>query len=183
MPRANARACAIARCEEFATVVIPGNGEIWKTWAAQKVPLFVTKAEEVRFDPDNADDLARATAWRAKLPHELINASIKHLNRLEAWSMYFTEGLADHQVAFGPCAPVYCATIVQHYAVLLTIRAESTGKYPNAVKLFLNWVALLEQEKRGLKAGDLLKQLLDLQKQSRGAKDALPKPLGTQVDD
>lgn len=63
-----ARQCAIARCEEMAQHIIIRNAEIHGAFAEKKVPRFVNSAGEVRFDPDNKQDLARALAWVAALP-------------------------------------------------------------------------------------------------------------------
>src|SRR2546422_4730966 len=47
------------------------------------------------------------------LPIYLYSSCVTLLNELEAWAMYFTNALADHRIAFGPCAPVYCSLIVR----------------------------------------------------------------------
>lgn len=179
----DARECAVARCEELAKVIIPANAEILTAIAANRVPVFVKGADEVRFDPDNAQDVNAAKTWIAALPQGMYGDSIRLLNSLEGWAMYFTNGLADHQIAFGPCAPVFCSMIVQNYGILLTLRSSQTaGRFPNAVKLFKSWLELLEHEKRGLREGNLLKQLAELQKKG-GISHTLPKPLGTQLDE
>src|SRR3989449_11311938 len=98
------------------------------------------------------------------LPIYLYSSCVTLLNELEAWAMYFTNALADHQIAFGPCAPVYCSLIVQNYAILLVLRSRpSAGKFPHAVKLFKSWLELLEREQEGLKQGALLNELAKLQ--------------------
>jgi hypothetical protein len=178
----DARGSAIARCEEFAAEIIAANEPILNGLAANKIPVFVQSAPEVDFDRDDAPRLAKAQAWCNLLPKPLLNDCIRFLNKLEAWAMYFTNGVADHDIAFGPCAPQYCSMIVQNYAVLLTLRVRaSAGKYPNAVKLFQGWLAKLEQQAKGLKVDDLLKQLA--QAQAKGVKHTLPKPLGTEIDE
>jgi hypothetical protein len=175
------RACAIARCEEFAAKIIPANHEILVMFAKEQTPVFVRDPAEVRFDPDNETDLKRASDWVDNLSYPLQVKSLYQLNRLEAWAMYFTAQLADSAIAFGPCAPMYCSMIVQHYALLLHKRTlSSSGKYPSAVKLYKTWIAKLEDEQRGLKAGTLLKQLAQLQAQR--ASGDLPGPLGTEID-
>ena len=178
----DARESAIARCEEFAREIIPANVPILNSLAKNKVAVFAKGAAEVDFESEDAQRLANAKAWCAALPPGVLNDCIRFLNRLEAWSMHFTNALADEDIAFGPCAPQYCSMIVQNYAVLLTRRvAASAGKYPNAVKLFHGWLEKLERQKQGLKLGDLLKQLGDLQ--AKGIAHRLPKPLGTQIDE
>jgi hypothetical protein len=97
--------------------------------------------------------------------------------------MYFTHQLANQDVAFGPCAPYYCSRVVQLYAYLLIARNadESSGKYPNVVTLFTEWMAQLEHQKRGMEEGHLLEQLAKLQ--AKGSpRSKLRPPLGTQLE-
>lgn len=128
------------------------------------------------------EELDAAKAWFAAAPPEVLGNIVALLNRLEAWSMYFTKELADPDVAFGPCAPWFCSTVIQYYAVLLVVRTRgSSGKFPNTVRLFEGWLSGLEEQARGLKEGDLLNQLATLQ--ATGApKKTLPPPLGTSLD-
>ena len=178
-----ARACAIERSEEFAREIIEMNASIVNTFAALRIPVFVEDAARVKFDPDPLDELPRAAEWFGKLPAETQSECIQMLNRLEAWSMYFTQQLADSTVAFGPCGPYFCSRVVQFYACLLLMRNndESSGKYPNLVALFKDWIAELEDEKRGLQRGHLLEQLAELQAKGSRRRTIKP-PLGTQLE-
>jgi hypothetical protein len=176
-----ARHCAIARCEEFASKIIPANQEILLAMTSAQIPVFVTHPNEVRFDPDNEADLPRAREWISKVPYELQAKMTDQLNRVEAWATYFTAQLADESVAFGPCAPYYCSMIAHHYALLLQYRTASTsGKFPNALTVYKAWIAKLEHEQRGLQADALRRQLADLQ--AKHPPRDLPGPLGTHLD-
>jgi hypothetical protein len=173
-----ARGCAIARCEEFAHDIISKNSDHITRFAAANLPLFVERADVVRFDPDTSEHLAAAQTWLHKMPADLHTDCIHLLNRLEAWSMYFTNGVADHEIAFGPCAPVFCSMIVRYYPILLVRRAgQGSGKFPNAVQLFKTWRAKLEAEQDGVKMQGLIEQMRDLQ-QRRANQPTLPPPLG-----
>lgn len=179
----DAWSCAVHRCEEFADEIIPLNVPVLTNLAAFKVPVFVKHASEVQFDPDNKADLDRAAQWVRNLPAGTLGDCVTLLNRLEAWSMYFTNRLADQKIAAGPCAPFFCSMVVQNYAVLLLHRNRdaSSGKYPNIVKLFKSWWADIEDEKVGHKEGELLKQLAALQRKGSPS-SKLPNPLGTELD-
>jgi hypothetical protein len=178
----DARECAIARSEEMASRLLPLNSEILESFAKAKVPVFVQNAGDVKFDPDNQTDLPRAHAWMKTIGVDMYNKSIGLLNALEGWAMYFTNGLADHEIAFPPCGPIYCSMIVQNYAILLNCRAgPGDGNFPNAVALFKGWNEMLDRQERGLKQGALLQELARLQ--AKGALNhPLPKPLGTHLD-
>jgi hypothetical protein len=178
-----ARAAAIARCEEFAADIIPANAAIVNAFAAYRTPVFVEDAADVRFDPDSRDDLPRAEAWFQELPSEVRSDCIALMNRMEAWAMYFTHQLADPAVAFGPCAPYFCSRVVQLYPYLLIARNRdpSSGNYPNVVALFKVWITELEEQKRGLIRGRLLEQLAELQA-TGSPRSTLKPPLGTQLE-
>jgi hypothetical protein len=176
------KACAIARCEEFAGEIITESSKVMEGWRAEGIGTFVKSGDEVQFDPDNKSLLAAAGAWHDKVSGPLDWQVKRFLNRLEAWSMHFTTGVADHNIAFGPLAPPFCNMVVRYYAFLLTSRASAaSGKFPNLVKLFQAWNGLLEEEKRGLKAEDLIKQLNALNAKSRAPIDPLP-ALGKNID-
>ena len=173
-----ARACAVARCEDFADKLLPQRELILNDMSAAKVPVFVKGGTSLSFEAVDAPTLAAATAWWHAIPFPLRRDSVKLLNSLEAWSAHFTNQLADEIVAFGPCAPQFCSLVVQMYAYLLLIRASNdSGKFPNVLMIFQSWMTRLEAEKRGVVTGNLLKQLAELQ-----AKDTpirrLPPPLG-----
>lgn len=178
--RRDARECAILRCEELAQKILPINGAILGSLTASKIGGFMVNApEQVSLEPDNQQHLASATKWLQALPPELHVRCIEFVNRLEAWAMYFTKGVADHEIAFGPCAPVYCQFIVQYYPVLLARRASKTsGKFPNTVALFKSWHGVLKHETT---LTDLMKKVEQLQRDRAGGKP-LPPPLGTEVD-
>jgi hypothetical protein len=181
-----ARSCAIARCEEMATEIISTTGEIITRLVALKLPLFVQSGDAVRFDPDASEQVGKAQSWLAQVPPDLYSDCIKLLNKIEAWSMYFTNGVADHEIAFGPCAPVFCSMIVRFYPILLVRRAgNSSGQFPNAVKLFKNWRAQLDDQQHGQRLQALIQGMQDLQNrreaQAREAQPTLPPPIGTGI--
>lgn len=177
-----ARACAIARCEEMAGEIINTNAALIDRFAELEIQLFVEVSDVVKFDPDASEQLAQAQAWRGKVPPELRSACITQLNKLEAWSMYFTNGVADHQIAFGPCAAVFCGMVVRYYPFLLVSRAgNASGKYPNLVKLFKSWRAEIEAQKDGVTFQELVTKLRDFQATRRKSGHALEPPLGTGI--
>jgi hypothetical protein len=173
--------CAVRRCEEFGDVIISHNGQILNGLAAASVPVFVRRIDEVRFDPDNAEDLARAREWWAKVPPPVQIATIKLLNRLEAWCMYLNTGLADSTVMHDPCAAPFMTIVVQCYAPILIYRAhEADGNYPNVVKVYTAWKAQMNAARKDAEQKDLLGRLGELMEaRQAAARASLPKPIGT----
>lgn len=178
-----ARACAVARCHDFADQIIPANAKILTSFAQHKIPVFVKDANEVVFDVDKESRNVRAAqAWIRLVPNDLFGHCIALLNRLEGWSMHFTKGLGDADSAFGPCAPAYCSMVMQLYPVLVVTRTkDSAGKYPNIVELFSSWYGAREDAAKRVKRAQLLEQLEKLQ--AEGPRGATIQPaLGTDFE-
>lgn len=176
-----AREGAVALCEEFAHEVIPANAPIWGALLAAKVEPMVERLEDIRFDPDDEGQVKAAQAWWKTVPPHLRGSCMSFVNRLESWAMHFTAELADEQLAAGPCAPAFCSMVRQYYALLLTMRATRTsGRFPNIVKVFNAWRERLEQEERGVRQADLLRELDDLRARG-GGQNQLSPPLGTKL--
>jgi hypothetical protein len=182
---------AIKRCDEFRVAVIPPNGELLTALRDHGIPVFVTDASEVQFDPDNKAEVRRAKEWFAALPPDLHNASINIMNRLETWAMYFTHGIADSSVAFGPVGPLYVELVVQLYAVLLVKRSDDEcGLFPNLVKLYKIWTGhdvdaeeTRDASAKGVAVPKALKQVIELQQKGPIGYVFHPKPRGTDLGD
>lgn len=178
-----ARACAVRCCQEFAADFVSERGDVLKDFAANKIPVFVKDASTVSFGtPQEKQAVAAARVWLKALPPELYTKCAMFLNRLEGWAMSFTKGLADPEVAFGPCAPVFCSIVVQTYPMLIVIRADpGSGPYPNVVQLFESWYGVKAEAASRVKEQELLKELEKLQSKGPGVR--LPAPLGTELDE
>ena len=171
-----ARVCAIERCEQMATDVIPLMSKVFAAAAGAKVALFVGDLASVKFDgPEEAAAVPRAQAWVALLPLDMQRDMISASNRLEGWAMYFNHELADHDLALDPVGDVFLQFVMYLYGGLITQRSgNSSGRYANVVKLFNLWY-----HKR--KADGKAKQLEELSSEvnrlnTEGPK--MPKPLG-----
>lgn len=169
-----AKLCAIQRLEEIAKEIIPLNTAVLDSMAAGKVKAFLGPNDTVELDPDKKN-LATAKQWSASLPPNTFGHIITLLNRLEAWSVYFTKGVADADTAFGPIAPLVRSWTGQYYAVLLILRSgddKASGKYPNLVQLYLQWTAKMDREQLARLHQDIAGQLE--QAETRLAQSKLP---------
>lgn len=182
----DARSCAVQRCEEFAREIVDLNIPLLEAYTKSGATVFASETGTPQFDPDINDHVVKAQLWLRTLSPEAMNHSVVLLNRLEAWSMYFTHQLADSKVAMGPCAPYFTAMVVRDYAVLLWQRNRdaSSGRFPNVVKLYQAWTAEMEKEKVGSETGALLHRINELQRRQQAAamSVALEDPLGTEID-
>lgn len=168
--------CAIDRCAEMSRELLPLYMAILGELGAKKVPLFVSDPSQVSFDQgEEVKKINSAIAWMRTLDSALLPKVIDLMNRLECWSMCFTNdpALADEKVAFDPCSTVFCQMVMSLYPALLTQRRANpaSGPFQNVVTLFKGWYSKKAQ-------GQMLEQLARLQ--SDGSK--LPPPVGTRLD-
>lgn len=120
---------AIDRCLEFGTELIELHGDILKSFT--DIEVFVNDPAVGFGGKKEVEARERAAQWVAELSSELYGDCVRLLNRLEAWSMYFTKALADGKVAYGPCAPVYVAMVIQLYPLVVHVRAlHQSGRFP-----------------------------------------------------
>jgi hypothetical protein len=165
-----AKLCAVKRLEEIAKELVPMNTTVLDGLAEAKMKVFLGPNERVRFDPDPTD-LKAARAWYDALNGDPYKRVVTFLNRLEAWSVYFTTGVADPVVAFGPIAPLLRSWVGQYYAILLMLRSgtlEVSGRFPNLVQLYQQWSAEMD-------AQQLARLHKDIEGQMEQAKDRLDK--------
>lgn len=175
---------SVMRSKEFAETIIPEQSRITSLFQASAGAVFITDPAEVDFESYDKNVLAKANEWFAKLPWEVRNEAVSFLNSLEAWSMYFTLGLADGDSTCAPCAPMFCSIVVLFYPVLIVHRVgPTTGGYPNIVQLFGAWLDKLETAKQGMTVADLLRRAQELQAKSvRRSAAPLRSPIGTRLD-
>jgi len=168
---------AIQRLEELAKELIPDNIPILTLIGQAKVTAFVNVGG-IAFDPD-PKDLTAARAWVKALPQGAESQIIGFLNRLEAWSTYFTTGVADEEVAFGPVAPVLRAWIGLYYPILLILRANRrSGVFPNLVTLYSVWTDKMDEAQLAQQMSDVEAQL-----ERHRYKKKLPGVIGSDIDE
>ena len=177
--RREALICAIQRMEEIAKEIIPLNTAALDALARANVKVFLDPKDVVKLDPDETD-LLGAQAWRATVPTEAYNRIVALLNRLEAWSVYFTTPVADANVAFGPIAPLLRSWVGQYYAILLLLRSgvgPSSGKFPNLIALYKAWSAQVDAQQLDRLHKDIAGQMEQAQARMVLAKlpDVVPK--------
>jgi len=173
-----ARTEAVRKCIEFGSDIIPLNGEVSNQLLANRVPVFVLDAEKAVFgETDDPSEVKRAVKWVESLPPDLQNLTIRLLNRLEVWAMPFAHQLADHDIAFEPCARVYCQIVIQYYPSLLALRRNTTdGKFRNVIAVYDDWSTRLLSQDKSKQAQILLSEVSKYQSSGMGLKP----PIGVQ---
>lgn len=173
------KARALDLLDEFAEKLIPRNGDLSKKLRAAGIRTMVKKPSDVQFGDGEADQVEAAQEWMKKVPPPVMVETVQLLNHLEAWATHLVCGVADHDLAYDPCAPVFCSMVIQHYGTLVDLRGmAASGKYTNVVKLFLAWQERMERERADLQKGDMLKQVEELE-QRASYQHTLSPPIGT----
>lgn len=67
-------------------------------------------------------------------------------NCCEVFSLYFTSGIADHQIAFRPCAPGFCKTVDTLIPYIAT-QHQDDKLFVNTLRLYLTWKKQLANER------------------------------------
>ncbi len=128
---------AVIQCERFSKEILVKAHAIH----VAKAPVFVKSFATLNFDQDNEQHVKEAVEWFEGLPPEVRNTCSNFLNDLESWCMPFTAGVADRDIAYGPCSTPFFSLVVQYYPFLLVFRRANriSGSYPNVVGLFKHW--------------------------------------------
>lgn len=141
---------AVSRCEEMRREIVPLIEQLAANLGANETKRFVADAGKISF-PDEIDEAKaeKAIEWVRSLSPDGRMLSLRLLNQLETWSIHFTHGLADSNVAFKPCATIYCTVVVMLYASIITQRHNDprSGPYQNVIDLFDRWYKKQRMEK------------------------------------
>lgn len=178
----DAVACAIQQCEVFARSLL--GRRFNDALVTSAIPPFVKQPADVQFDPDSTDHLPKAKALVSALDPKLRNAAIVLMNDIEAWSMYFTSGLANARVAYGPCATPFMSLVVKLYPLLVVYRQHAlSGQFPNTVHLFNSWRDKKDVDGKRAELGQVLERMRELDaKQMDPSRPKLPGTIGKIVD-
>jgi len=176
----DAQAAAGRRCQQFAEETIPANAEILAALKKENIPVFVTDVTAVRFDEtDDPATVRAAVRWMEALSPDLQLRTLRLLNHLEVWAMPFAHELADHAIAFDPCARAYCQIVIQYFPCLLVARRENpAGKFRNLINVFDDWSRQLLAADKGRAALILLSEVRRYQMAGPG----LRPPLGLGIE-
>lgn len=176
------RTLSLARAEQFSQKILgPEHSTIGAELHAANVPPFNQLVANRAPIFEDAAMYDAAKKWWSTVPPQTQNRIRKFMNDLEAWAMYFTQGLADSEIVFKPIAPTYCSIVLQYSPwVIVCRREDNEGYYSNVVKLFQAWRAELDVVEQGpsteaaLRASDAFAK--------RQAQLKVGPALGTKVD-
>ena len=175
------RQIAMERAKEFSEFIKGPYSALQDELLAAEVPSFSRQVESGTPMFDDFSMYEKCKAWWDNVPAELQTKVIYLLNDLEAWSMYFTHAIADSQIVYEPCAPTFCAVVLEYGPWITVARKEQfEGFYPSVRALFNAWRADLDAQEGGTTTEAALRSARAIEE--RRAKHRISAPLGTSVD-
>lgn len=88
------------------------------------------------------------------------NPKLKLLNSIEAFSTYFTKGIADEEIAFSAVGLTFCNTIESlHFDIAICRKKEEEYSFQNLVSLYEIWSSRLKKEKLSREKDEILNQI------------------------
>lgn len=141
---------AVERCEEMREEIIPNLEKLTLVFAAAKTKMFESNSGKVQFPAEIDEAKAeKALVWVKALPNECRQLALQILNQLETWAIHFNRDLADSDVAYKPCATIYCTIVVLLYPAIIVQRHNdpTSGPYQNTIDLFAKWYKEQRMEK------------------------------------
>lgn len=94
-------------------------------------------------------------------------------NIMESFSVYFSEKIADEEIAFLPIAPMFCEVVERNYFFYCFHRKQRPFLYNHTIKLYSLW-------SKKIKKNNLLFQQETLSREIATVDVASPRPLGTE---
>lgn len=177
--RRDAAVFTAKQCEIFASEIIEQHIEIAKKFEAKKITEYVLPNNKKNiFEADYGKWFKQNKDKLDKDGVDLINLVAKLLNKLEAFSIYFTHGICDKKIAYLPIATSFIR-IIEYYSPLICLLRDDNRGYSNILKLYESWKADTEKEELELKKEQLEKQIAETIEQASCIIEIPMNPIGT----
>jgi hypothetical protein len=164
---------ALKQCHFYAEDVVTSRAKV----AALAMTKGIVFAQPCSFKVSKGEIIEVSTPGRnivdecQKLDQELL----LYMNRLEAFAMAFTSGVADEEVAYRETARAFCQTFPEAVPFIDYCRKNEVARYESAIQLYELWQTRLFSEA-------LTKQRQHIQQAEENLKKAEPpriKTIGT----
>ena len=162
---------AAEQCRYFAERVVPFSDTLCKL--CDKLNLTSFSSPGRKFDILNGEITSHEFPEQTLLDDSLKckEELIASLNSVEAFSIFFAEGIAEESVAYRETGTTFCATMRRFMPAIYLYRKYGV-RYESTVKLYELWNARMTSEK-------LLKQRTSLDSSLQGLKKDGIKTIGT----
>lgn len=150
--RREAIVIAANRCEQYAKEILPLLGRNVDDIGTLGISNNVWKLENNFLDESSIKDWNAANEWLSKLRQsEISNETVRLLNILESFAIYFVKGAADEQVAYPSIGISFCEHIdgFAPYLILLRqqkIPGQTSGPFQNIATLYKIWSDRISKE-------------------------------------
>jgi hypothetical protein len=162
---------ALEQCHFYAREIVPTRAKLVEVARTKGLgwgtpgSFSVSGGEIVAIDNGNRNILAECVA--------LDQHVVQYINRLEAFAMAFTSGLADEMVGYRETAPGFCQAAAEALPFIDHCRKNKIARYESTVELLEIWSKrILSQE--------LAKKKQAIDQDLAGLKDARIKAIGTE---
>jgi hypothetical protein len=94
------------------------------------------------------------------------------LNALEAFSTYFTKGVADEQIAYSAVGRTFCYSVENYFFEISSCRNENDPTYQNIIELYHIWKPRLDKDR-------LIREQETILKKMSNINSTIVNPIGT----
>ncbi|SRR6266481_345601 len=162
---------AVEQCRFFAEQVVPARTDLIDVAMNNGIPFVlptsckIVQNEIIEIITPGRDIVADGI----KLDRQLV----LYMNRLEAFAMAFTSGVADDMVAYRSTAQTFCLTVPEIVPFIDWFRKNGRGRYECTIELLELWSGRLKSEA-------LTIQKQQIEKNLEGIKQAKIKTIGSE---
>jgi len=167
---------AAEQCKLFDSEIVPLCRAIDKKIKNNNIDFFKKSKVEIK-GPKVKISPCKDDAEIQKL--DLVGLDILDMcNKIDAFAMYFTSGIADERIAYYTLGEGYCEVIEEFLAFIL----PQFDPPQHFVALFFKWRARREAERAKMKKENLKKELeqVEFQEKEYSEQSKAVKPLGTE---
>lgn len=164
---------AAKQCEFLINEIIPLVNEIDEIIRSNNYPNIkidkmlikeFTKAELLSLPKETLKEIIKMQKALLKENDCALLGKIQNVvNKLEAFSTYFVNGIADEAIAFNAVGKQFCSFCIDYYYVIAIVRnKESKNHYCELVRLYEIWANSLNQIEYELEVRQLAKNMEDI---------------------
>jgi hypothetical protein len=91
---------------------------------------------------------------------KIINPILQAINAMEGFSIYFTKGVADEEIAFSSVGRTFCFTVEDlYFDIAICIKKGEEDSFQNIIGLYKIWSSRLKKEKLDKDKEEILNKL------------------------
>jgi hypothetical protein len=175
------------RVNFFICTILPLGNKLFDEKMALKFPEFKGEIKDFKSSELSEWDIDFQKSFLTQLVKNSEVIGLNLINYLEGFSVYFTKGIADEEIAFSSVGGYFCSYVEIYYPLIAFQRDENKANEPycNIIELYRLWksrLAKFESDVDILQREKLIeKQIEDLNKlkSTTAIINGITKPIGT----